>query len=1037
MTVATTKSNRMKGVVRRNGVVTTTAAACLSLPLLLVFVLTSDDAIGINHLAEAFVTPGSVKHGTTQYSAVRRNDEFAASLGRLASRSRGKTSGIASPLFSTQFQEQQEHNTVLIEEEDVNYDALTSKDESNSGENDEAKQLLLDADRLRLEAEQLDVNLTLQKIAVLEEKLSNDAWLKKQQGQTIKDLYEDLRRLEEKISRPNSTVRNTDIFFPMTSGESSSTTTSSPAKRLLDEAKESNGVDGYNKETKNPNLPPISGFDEKDLKMYIPVAEDVTKMSPNSTLDERIGLFRDSPELQAHFKEKIQNLLLGPLEEMQELETLKQEYLESTSSKKKDSLLIKIKRLETKMDENTIGINSNGASLNGSTGNPGGIGYSKSVLLPPETLPPLTEAELEERYDAIKTLPDILVAVYLQRTGLYDLPVSLSTIQVDVGSSGIGINMDTVNNSTSNVNNKDGEESTSGGNGVSTDNEASFDLYENLKLAIQLDYYDLQLQLLDQALGIRPLSEELRHEFSEAFRSLPAPVRQRYVTDNLGIGTLETAVLVSEESQDVERVIEEIIRSFDKGSSSPFNLNLNGDNNKKSEKPIVPLEYNDIEFIDRSRYLEEFMPSVALLEDIRPSPEEVDLFVTDCLTVSGNKPFMVTSKPERVIGGYYIRGTNKLQFDENTSTTANDRLVQEVFKRLENHPTLKDKIEFYYILDPSPPFDEDMELNVGVNPLFLVTAKNPQVMYGISAPLTKGVISISGFLFTFMFSVGSCVLNPKINASLQNSLDSIASNPVSTIIDFQWFSDLCLPLYFSFLGILFAHELGHRLVATYYKFDIGLPNVLPSLTTGIGGSITPIKSPPPNNKALFDFAMAGPLAGLAVSIGLLLVGLEMTRQMGLDAALPVLPVDLARSSSLGGGMIQYFLGKYALLPDQGPEAYIGLHPFAISGWIGCTINALALLPIGHTDGGRISLSMFGRRGAFVTKLFTTIILVMSGLFGLDELNVLLAYAVFILVWQRELESPIRNEVDELDFTRGLLGIVMAIFVGLTLIPMTS
>jgi len=183
--------------------------------------------------------------------------------------------------------------------------------------------------------------------------------------------------------------------------------------------------------------------------------------------------------------------------------------------------------------------------------------------------------------------------------------------------------------------------------------------------------------------------------------------------------------------------------------------------------------------------------------------------------------------------------------------------------------------------------------------------------------------------------------------------------------------------------------------------------------------------------------MAGPLAGLAVSLGLLFVGLELTRQMGLDAALPVMPVDLARSSSLGGGMIEYFLGKYTLSPDQGPEAYIGLHPFALSGWIGCTINALALLPLGHTDGGRISLSMFGRRGAFVTKLFTTLILVLSGLLGLDDMNVLLAYAVFVLVWQRELESPIRNEVDELDFSRGLLGIMVAILVGLTLIPMTS
>ena len=79
--------------------------------------------------------------------------------------------------------------------------------------------------------------------------------------------------------------------------------------------------------------------------------------------------------------------------------------------------------------------------------------------------------------------------------------------------------------------------------------------------------------------------------------------------------------------------------------------------------------------------------------------------------------------------------------------------------------------------------------------------------------------------------------------------------------------------------------------------------------------------------------------------------------------------------------------------------------------------------------------MFGRRGAFVTKLFTTLILVAAGLFGLDKVNILLAYALFTLIWQRELETPVRNEVDELDISRGLTGILSAIVVGLILIPM--
>ena len=79
--------------------------------------------------------------------------------------------------------------------------------------------------------------------------------------------------------------------------------------------------------------------------------------------------------------------------------------------------------------------------------------------------------------------------------------------------------------------------------------------------------------------------------------------------------------------------------------------------------------------------------------------------------------------------------------------------------------------------------------------------------------------------------------------------------------------------------------------------------------------------------------------------------------------------------------------------------------------------------------------MFGRRGAFIVKLFTTVLLCVAGIAGLDEVNIFLTYVLFTSIWQRELETPSRNEVDELDFPRGLLGISAAILVGLVLIPM--
>ena len=52
----------------------------------------------------------------------------------------------------------------------------------------------------------------------------------------------------------------------------------------------------------------------------------------------------------------------------------------------------------------------------------------------------------------------------------------------------------------------------------------------------------------------------------------------------------------------------------------------------------------------------------------------------------------------------------------------------------------------------------------------------------------------------------------------------------------------------------------------------------------------------------------------------------------------------------------------------------------------------------------------------------------------DDSRIFLSYTLFALIWQRDLETPARNEVEELDFVRGAVGLLAALFVGLTLIP---
>jgi membrane-associated protease RseP (regulator of RpoE activity) len=99
---------------------------------------------------------------------------------------------------------------------------------------------------------------------------------------------------------------------------------------------------------------------------------------------------------------------------------------------------------------------------------------------------------------------------------------------------------------------------------------------------------------------------------------------------------------------------------------------------------------------------------------------------------------------------------------------------------------------------------------------------------------------------------------------------------------------------------------------------------------------------------MFDFAIAGPLAGMVVSIFLLYTGLSITASMDMaeQSQLPALPVLLLHVSALGGGLIESFLGSGVLTTATPETSVLPLHPLAIGGYIGLISNALSLLPVG-------------------------------------------------------------------------------------------
>lgn len=127
-----------------------------------------------------------------------------------------------------------------------------------------------------------------------------------------------------------------------------------------------------------------------------------------------------------------------------------------------------------------------------------------------------------------------------------------------------------------------------------------------------------------------------------------------------------------------------------------------------------------------------------------------------------------------------------------------------------------------------------------------------------------------------------------------------------------------------------------------------VPTFLPAVFLPFFGAATQLKTPPKNLRALFDFALAGPAAGIIVSLGLLLGGLQLTQSLDSTSLtyFPNLKVDFLRASSLGGGIVDGVLGgDIFALGDESTTA-LSLHPFTIAGFVGLMVNALALLPIG-------------------------------------------------------------------------------------------
>src|SRR5262249_42379063 len=130
------------------------------------------------------------------------------------------------------------------------------------------------------------------------------------------------------------------------------------------------------------------------------------------------------------------------------------------------------------------------------------------------------------------------------------------------------------------------------------------------------------------------------------------------------------------------------------------------------------------------------------------------------------------------------------------------------------------------------------------------------------------------------------------------------------------------------MAILLCHELAHYVVARIHGVDASLPYFipfLPGLGLGTLGAVIGMRQMTSDRKKLIDIGAAGPLAGLAVAIPVILYGLAHS------PVRPIVPGSEQEGNSLLYALLKH-ISKGGWLPDGQYDVFVS--PIAYAGWAG-------------------------------------------------------------------------------------------------------
>mmetsp|Transcript_15697 Transcript_15697/g.33995 ORF Transcript_15697/g.33995 Transcript_15697/m.33995 type:complete len:697 (+) Transcript_15697:209-2299(+) len=401
-------------------------------------------------------------------------------------------------------------------------------------------------------------------------------------------------------------------------------------------------------------------------------------------------------------------------------------------------------------------------------------------------------------------------------------------------------------------------------------------------------------------------------------------------------------------------------------------------------------------------------------EEILPSADDANV-VFELL----EKSFMATEKPIKVSGGYIIRGKNKRK-------SASELLDYMDAKVAKANPEWTDKYQLSFVEIYSDATEELFEDAILVS---------PNKFEPLANKLLAGATTAVALFSSFVYCIDTFGENTEVMQRLKDASELATAGGT---YDIGWFNELLIPLLVTLGAAQGFHELAHYSVAWLKQVKLTSPTILPSQALPYLSFQNRIKTSPKGYADLFDIAFVGPLAGLSVSFLAFLVGLQLTTTV--DPAtvqlLPSLPVGFLTQSTLGGTIVDLVLGGGdGILLNQDAATQVPLHPVAIGGFLGLIIHALDLVPVGSTDGGRMSQAVLGRVWHLTFSSVVFFVLFVASFTSASDSGILLGFLLIYSFTQRDMEIPCRNEIDKVELPRAVAALVSYLLAALILVPL--